>query len=395
MILIIEVAFSQKIIISKSTQEKSFKINQPIYLAQENTNISYIESSDGQFVPIPKGYTASKLEGETSVKDGFVIYEGNIDWNNNENLLNDPNTKEKQVLQLQANYNQYVWVPVTEEELNTIYGIDSNGKLWGKLYSYNTSGRSPKDWSEKNGKMQAQTGTNYFEPGLGYGINTDVVSEMQLGLKLDKNREQLDKELMQDYYETIKSIKKYKGFYIGRYETGIQENQAVVKRMNENLSNRDWAEMYQKTRKMKGEKDYIITSMIWSSLWDYTIEWFVQTGSKNYNTIANSTSWGNYRYSGFSYYIDTQANTASKKTGKSNAKIIPSGASDYTKVNNIYDMAGNVDEFTLGCYGNYFSFRGGYYDSSSNDETSCGYRGYRDMIKGMPRIGSRSMLLLK
>lgn len=395
MILSIIVTFFLNSILSKSTKETSLKINQSNYLAQENTNLSYVESSDGKLVPIPEGYTASKIEGETSVKNGFVIYEGNVKWDTNENLSNDPKVKEKQTLQWQANYNQYVWIPVTEEELKNIYGIDRNGKLWGKLYSYDTLGRSSKDWKEKEGKMQVSFGTNYFEPGLGYGMNINIVSEMQLRLKLDKNREELVQELEQDYYETIKSIKKYGGFYIGRYETGITDNQVVVRKMNENLANQNWADMYLKTKKLKGEKDDIVTSMIWSSLWDHTLEWFVKTGSQTYDTIYHSTSYGNYRYSSFSYNTDIEGNTTRKESGSSNSKIIPSGASEHTKVNNIYDMAGNVNELTLGCYGYCFCFRGGYYDASTDAETSFGYRGYQEMTKETSRTGSRAILLLK
>ena len=31
-------------------------------------------------VPVPKGYSASQIDGETTVSKGFVIYEGDVDW---------------------------------------------------------------------------------------------------------------------------------------------------------------------------------------------------------------------------------------------------------------------------------------------------------------------------
>ena len=37
------------------------------------------------------------------------------------------------------------------------------------------------------------------------------------------NREELTRELEQSYYETIKSIKKYGGFYVARYEAGLAD----------------------------------------------------------------------------------------------------------------------------------------------------------------------------
>ena len=53
-------------------------------LAGEETNehVVWVESSDLDAegnpikVPVPKGYSASKIPGETSANNGFVIYEG-------------------------------------------------------------------------------------------------------------------------------------------------------------------------------------------------------------------------------------------------------------------------------------------------------------------------------
>ena len=246
-----------------------------------------------------------------------------------------------------------------------------------------------------NDNIYVKFGNNYFEPGLGLGFNSNIVSEMTLKMQLNKNRQELISELEQTYYQTIKSIKKYGGFYIGRYETGIQDDIAVIKKMNENLSNQSWIQMYQKTQKLRGEKDNIITSMIWSSLWDYTIDWLVKTGAQTYSTIYLSDTWGNYTNSQFEYYADIDGNTLKKNTGSSNAKTIPAGSSEYTKSNNIYDLAGNVNELTLGCYAQYFTYRGGSYASSATEEMSCAYRNYQSISNETIRVGSRAILLLK
>ena len=355
-------------------------------------------------VPVPDGYTASELKGETTVDGGFVIYECNkedIDWddiqseNSEEDITSSMDNNEKKVLQLQSSYNQYVWIPVNKEQINSIYGIDSSGKIWGKLYSYNKDRRTPLDWKDINGKVEVKIFTNYFEPGLGYGANTNIVSEMTLQLTLNKNREELLRELEQSYYEMIKSINKYGGFYIGRYENGLVDNEVTIRRLNENLSEQSWSDMYQKTKKLKGENENIVTSMIWSSLWDYTMQWFIDTGAKTYEDISKSTSWGNYRDSSFEYYKDLDGNISLKESGSNDSKLIPAGSSEYTKTNNIYDMAGNVNELTLGCYSYYFCFRGGYYDSYSDSETSCSFRSYQEIDRKMPRTGSRAILLLK
>ena len=37
------------------------------------SKVDKVESADGIIVPVPKGYTASEVTGENTVKDGFVI----------------------------------------------------------------------------------------------------------------------------------------------------------------------------------------------------------------------------------------------------------------------------------------------------------------------------------
>ena len=64
-------------------------------------------------VPIPKGYVMSNVTGETEVKTGLVIYEG-------EEAVTDSNKEESQKTR-----NQWVWVPVEPSEM---YGTDENGK---------------------------------------------------------------------------------------------------------------------------------------------------------------------------------------------------------------------------------------------------------------------------
>lgn len=374
----------ENFISSKSTQVMKLKSLENNSFVQENLNISYVQSSDGQIVPIPEGYVVSEFEEETYVKNGFVIYERNISSENN----SDDNK-----LKFQSKYNQYVWVPVNREELLTIYGVDKNGKMCGKLYSYDKkNGRMNKDWSIVNGKFYAKKGS--LEPGLGTGANADIIGELVIASELGMTREEFQEELEISFYKTIKSIKKYGGFYIGRYETGMEEDTAVIKRMNNNLNNQTWTQMYKNSKKINGEKDNVWSTMIWGSLWDYTIYWFINTGAKTYEDIYLSTDWGNYNTSIFEYYKDTNGNKTSKEKTSGELKLIPSGSSDYTKVNNIYDMAGNVGEYALEMYNQYVSYRGGRYDVA-DEIKSCGYRGKHKIDEKDETIGSRAILLIK
>lgn len=352
-------------------------------LVQEKSNIFYVQSSDGQTIPIPEGYVASEFEDEKNVKSGFVIYEGNITWEN---------YSEDKKLELQSKHNQYVWVPVNQEEVLTIYGVNKNGKLCGKLYSYNKDGRTNQDWAYVDGKFYEKMG--FLEPGLENESIQYIIEELVIASELNMSKENLRIELEQNYYKTIKSIKKYGGFYIGRYETGMEEKNAVIKRMNNDLSNQTWTQMYKNSKKINGEKDNVISSMIWGSLWDYTLNWFVNTGAKTYEDIEISTNWGNYNTSVLEYYENTEGKKSEKEAVNGEIKLIPAGSSEYTKVNNIYDMAGNVGEYTLEMYNYYISCRGGYYEGSEKAK-SCGYRRKQMYNQPNEEIGSRAILLIK
>ena len=433
-------------------------------------------------VPVPKGYSASQIDGETTVSKGFVIYEGDVDWstilvgdgentttttntesvetaekaetkpaveeniatadtateenvtvetttveekgvsdninnfdeNNNENKMSEskqndkiaeetsdieneitteadtatnenettettdtgseaddtdgtdttedetPTQQDINIFNLQKSTNQYVWVPV--DDPSRIYGVDSNGKIWGKLYNFSSSGRTLLNWTENNAIISiTNRNTSYREPDVLWGTgnsayDTDGYSYMSKYGLGETRYEMLAQELEQNYYEIIESIKKYRGFYIGRYETGGLNGTAVVRKMDTNIASQNWYTMYKKCLTLKGNNDNIKTSMILGSLWDETIEWLVKSGATNsegtiltYQLVgSNSTTWGNYQNATFKYIAEnaeTPELTENKELNKSIS--IPTGSAEYTKVNNIYDMAGNMWDWTI------------------------------------------------
>ena len=279
------------------------------------------------------------------------------------------------VFELQTSRNQYVWVPV--KDVSRIYGIDSNGKLWGKLYNYarepgSTSSRSPY-WSESNGVMSKPSKTTDREPDVThYNTNYDVDGELQGYLDGIEQNQMLSQEMEERYYRMIESVKKYGGFYIGRYETGdLGEEEAVVQKMNTNIASQTWYVMYEKSKNLEEEKENIETSMIWGSLWDETLQWLLESGAQIQNGEGgsreitesdindDSTKWGNYSNATFEYR-NTSGGTSTKNEGSETR--IPTGSTEYTKANNIYDLAGNVIDWTLEALSNDRRiYRGGSY----------------------------------
>ena len=171
----------------------------------------------------------------------------------------------------------------------------------------------------------------------------------------------------------------------GRYETGaLSAKEPVVQRMNTDIHSQSWYTEYTRMQLM-GANMNVKTSMIFGGLWDETLQWLVDTGNKTYAEIADSTSWGNYNNVTFEY-VTTSGGTAIKVEG-TNTRV-PAGSTEYTKANNIYDMAGNVRDWTLegavGCRlrgGNYIATSGmaASHRSDSNPGISndcCGFRAY-------------------
>ena len=312
---------------------------------QENPKETIVEKSAENVID---GTNAVDLEDETADDTGTT--------DSGETTLTPEEQQAKNIFDLQKERNQYVWVPV--DDPSRIYGVDSNKKLWGKLYNFSSSGRSNRNWTETNGIMSITNATNHREPDVisnNQHYDIDGYSYMHNKGLGQTRYEMLAQELEQNYLEIMESIKKYGGFYIGRYETGGLNGTAVVRKMDTNIASQDWYTMYKKCLTLKGNNDNIKTMMITGSLWDETLEWLVKSGATNsagtaltYQLVgSNSTTFGNYYNATFSYIAknaEQPIETETKETSK--GVLIPTGSAEYTKTNNIYDMAGNVYEWT-------------------------------------------------
>ena len=315
--------------------------------------------ASGDKVPVPEGYVGSKATGENEIDTGYVIYEGTEE-------VNDSNVE-----QAKTKRNQYVWIPVPDA--SKMYGTDSNGKKWGKLYNFATSstnsnydeltGAYPLNWSETNGIISISS-TGYREPDV--VIDYDIDSKLKtLGLGADTTHEFLI-QLEEEFNNMIESVKKYGGFYIGRYETGnLSQDTAVVQKGNTDNLNGSWYRMYKECKTLKGSNNKIETGMIWGNQWDRTLMWLVESGNKTKEEITeDSTGWGNYANATFEYE-NSSGSIVTKE--KDHSIDIPTGSTEYTNANNIYDLAGNLGEITMESqYNRGRVYRGGRYVSVEN-----------------------------
>ena len=325
--------------------------------------VNPVKSEDNIVVPVPKGYTASTVTGEKSVSSGFVIKEGN-DGSKTEGI------------------NEFVWVPVSN--ISDIYDEANNA---GQLWDFGTSS-SPKNPAVKQTYPTTQN-SGFREPDVvtkasegsdsTSGSEYDAVSTnlQQAGLLSTATASTFKTQLQNEFNEMIKSVKTYGGFYIGRYETGnLSQTKAVVQKNNTNINNKTWYTMYKVCKTIKVNEN-VATSMIWGCQWDATLRWMqTSTNSEVANFPTNSTGKGNYK--------DTNGNSP-----------IPTGSNSGYSVNNIYDMAGNVRDWTLEA--NYIYYRvdrGGSYNETGSD-LPASIRYSINPTGSYSNIGCRSTLYVK
>ncbi len=256
--------------------------------------------------------------------------------------------------------NQWVWVPV-EEISKYCESVDSGVAVTGSTVT-----------TKKYTKLSIEIGTgnnkttitrelpsdsySFREPAL---LNADY--EDEAGFKDEKD---MATKMVREYETMIKSIEKYGGFYIGRYElSGTVDN--PTEKTGTTITNKTWYELYNACKKIGAnsdgsDKEGIATRMIWGCQWDATCDFIATKGEQK--SITDSRKWGNYSNSTDpantgNYEQDTDGYAIKKNTGSNEA----------WKANNIYDIAGNCYECTQEAHDTGTrAFRGGSFGSDGS-----------------------------
>ena len=244
-----------------------------------------VKDTEGSFFVLPAGYKVLTSEA-TKVTEGIVI-KNNIG-------------------------NEYVWIPCTVDGANGT--LKYQRTKWGVETDNGTE-------AFKDELTLLNSDVTYSEADTSNGINADISKEIVSQIQAEK-----------------KSISTYGGYYIGRYETGVLNNTAVIQYNQTPYAEIKWSTAYNLVKGIEvGNRG---TSYLCSSYaWDTAIN-FIQSNTtfKNYATTRTAEmneNWVDMEVKDSSGNKIKDAGTAQRlETGRTTAKA------------NIYDMGGNVSEFT-------------------------------------------------
>ena len=187
------------------------------------------------------------------------------------------------------NNNEFVWIPVSDSDLQKMID-ETNGA--GKLYTFDSNGTATYN-----------------------GLET------------------IDSSDKSDFDAMVASVKKYKGFYVGRYETIITDKTNLKCRIKSysplNLSGKDninigtYDTMFSAQKNLDTNSISVSTHMIWGCQWDYIMQW------------VNGTK----PISGDIYNVGTAVKDRHKYSTLS-------GYNSYDNVKNILDLEGFHKEWT-------------------------------------------------
>ena len=312
-----------------------------------------------------------------------------------------------------ASGNEYVWVVVPRT--TAVYKTTGLGKTTFTDADYTSIENDLKEYTKTY-----RGSTSYSDTWYADDKNEGWLSETEY--KTLKN-------------SMLKSVYENGGFYVGRYEAGIGTNRTSIEAQVNGkypvptTAPVSKADAYPYTYVTRTQAQNLASnvnsgtktsSLMFGVQWDLVLAFMSRDTAKITSTdvlTKNSTAIGNYRDSVFQLsqtgkyatmsaynlsstwnpsttptanFVDTSRNKIAQSSD-SNGILVTTGTSEKNKVMNIYDIAGNVWEWTLEKT-SYVSYpcaeRGGFFNNDGSDSPAVD-RGYNDTTYAYSSVGFR------
>ena len=368
-------------------------------------------SQDKEVKMIEEAYNSGEDKTDSEYKESIVFENINTaDTNPKEALPSNikeivENDANKGIVIKDNNDNEWVWVEVPKTTAFSGLNIDTTSTLTAQNYT------------DIANKMITYVGV--YRKGSA-NQNCSWTDEWYDGCGLTQQ------EYINAYQSMLKYVYNYGGFWIGRYEAGIDGSITDLSRARTSSSSRivigtspkaisqkdaipynyiNCSEAQKLANEMTPDDNYR-TSLMFGIQWDLVCKFLEVKSDLNVEDINSASGvWGNYANKarritsdGAKQTKDTNIAWKTIMTSKPALTLLLStGASDENKMINIYDFAGNEWECTLeksDSHGEYFTIRGGGYFNPDNDNPAS-YRHNVDSIKNDSDISFRPTLYKK
>ena len=325
--------------------------NEPVYKIAGKLD-DYLPFTPGKFAEKNEEYTDESSQEEyktVTVPEGFKI-------------LEEASKIDEGLVIEDKNGSQFVWIPVSDindmaqcanVSVTSLCDLELQGnelkctthnstEIVGKLYAttdeenFGTVNYNPDSVVREPAVVTGYDGTSYDESSTNLAI-----------IKENYTAKEFLKDLKAQYKEMTTSVAKYKGFYVGRYELGLEGDTPVSKKESTNSavttadadssSLKNWYGLYKKCLEYvvpEINNSPVISTMIWGSQYDAMMN-RMQDNDVNVKAEPDGTN--------------TRRNMNSK-----------TGLDPKDFLNNIYDLFGCHYDWTLEAYsGSNRVYRGG------------------------------------
>ena len=258
----------------------------------------------------------------------------------------------------------------------TMFGEEFESSLTGQTYGLNAGLREPDVITIAEG-TDSTAGTSYDAAYLSTVLEGDYANtQTAASFKL---------QLEAEFKNMAQSVAKYKGFYVGRYEMSYsaQTSSQSKSGTTPNTGN-SWYIMYNRAKgySRANEELGVVSEMIWGCEWDAMMQLILTGPDANHVTAKTNVGHTNSEFTSKPY-----------KTGGTNYTEVYTGTKKYNDISsNIYDLEGNITEWTQEALGDRSRVsRGGYYYS----DDSPSYRGSYIPTNGDTIRGTRLTIYVK